>query len=220
LHQNLRRVQNVIEIQRGHHLPHHMHHRHPKRPLIEDPQWNLIASTAKARTNCSCCSTYLGNLLYDFPLTNALPSAWDMPQMLNGPCMISCKEPRLKIIPQHFEPLNVALFAHPCHCCGYTTMLQPFFTLILLHFMICHSKCDIDPAPQDVSKTTRCNNIQDAFALLSQTAQEMLRCQFEFGTSSSLPLEPELAPSGWRCPHRRLTLMRPFGNGNGNGRYG
>jgi hypothetical protein len=27
-----------------------------------------------------------------------------------------------------------------------------------------------------------------------------------------LPLEPELAPCGWRCPHRRLTLMRPFGN--------
>jgi hypothetical protein len=31
----------------------------------------------------------------------------------------------------------------------------------------------------------------------------------EFGMSSSLPLEPELAPCGWRCPHRRLTLMKP-----------
>jgi hypothetical protein len=39
----------------------------------------------------------------------------------------------------------------------------------------------------------------------------------EFGVSSSLPMEPELAPCGWRCPHRRLTLMRLFGNGNGNG---
>jgi hypothetical protein len=28
-----------------------------------------------------------------------------------------------------------------------------------------------------------------------------------FGMSSSLPLEPEWAPRGWRCPHRRLTLV-------------
>jgi hypothetical protein len=35
---------------------------------------------------------------------------------------------------------------------------------------------------------------------------------FGFGMSPSLPLEPELAPCGWRCPHRRLTLMRPFVN--------
>jgi hypothetical protein len=38
---------------------------------------------------------------------------------------------------------------------------------------------------------------------------------YESGMSSSLPLEPELAPCGWHWPHRRLTLMRPFGNGNG-----
>jgi hypothetical protein len=39
---------------------------------------------------------------------------------------------------------------------------------------------------------------------------------FEFGMSSSSPFEPVLAPCGWRCPHRRLTLIRTFGNGNGN----
>jgi hypothetical protein len=36
--------------------------------------------------------------------------------------------------------------------------------------------------------------------------------------SMNLPrvaVEPELAPSGWHCPHRRLTLMMPFGDGNG-----
>ena len=28
----------------------------------------------------------------------------------------------------------------------------------------------------------------------------------------NMPLEPELAPCGWRCPHQRPTLMRgPFG---------
>jgi hypothetical protein len=37
---------------------------------------------------------------------------------------------------------------------------------------------------------------------------------YEFGMSSSLPLEPELAPCGWHCPHRRPTMMGPFGNGN------
>jgi hypothetical protein len=36
---------------------------------------------------------------------------------------------------------------------------------------------------------------------------------FELGMSFSLPLEPELAPCGWRCSQRRLTIMRPFGNG-------
>jgi hypothetical protein len=34
----------------------------------------------------------------------------------------------------------------------------------------------------------------------------------------SLPLEHDLAPSGWRCPHQRLTLIRSFGNGNGQER--
>jgi hypothetical protein len=38
---------------------------------------------------------------------------------------------------------------------------------------------------------------------------------FDFGMSSRLPLEPELVPCGWRCPFRRLTLLRPFGIGNG-----
>jgi hypothetical protein len=33
--------------------------------------------------------------------------------------------------------------------------------------------------------------------------------------SFSLPLEPELAPSGWRLPHRRLALISPFCNGIG-----
>ena len=27
-----------------------------------------------------------------------------------------------------------------------------------------------------------------------------------------MPLEPKLAPCGWRCPHRRPALMGPFGN--------
>jgi hypothetical protein len=36
---------------------------------------------------------------------------------------------------------------------------------------------------------------------------------FEFGMSSSLQLEPELVPCGWRFPHQRLILMRPSGNG-------
>jgi hypothetical protein len=36
---------------------------------------------------------------------------------------------------------------------------------ILLHFMICHSKNAIDPAPQDVIKTTRWNNIRDAIGM-------------------------------------------------------
>jgi hypothetical protein len=30
--------------------------------------------------------------------------------------------------------------------------------------------------------------------------------QFEFGNSFSLPSEPGLAPCGWHCPHRHLTL--------------
>jgi hypothetical protein len=34
-----------------------------------------------------------------------------------------------------------------------------------------------------------------------------LRLGFEL----SLPLEPELAPSGWRWPHRRPYLMGSFG---------
>ena len=28
----------------------------------------------------------------------------------------------------------------------------------------------------------------------------------------SMPLEPKLAPCGWRCPHRRPALTGPFGN--------
>jgi hypothetical protein len=28
----------------------------------------------------------------------------------------------------------------------------------------------------------------------------------------SLPMEPELAPCGWRCPHRRPTVMGSIGN--------
>jgi hypothetical protein len=43
-------------------------------------------------------------------------------------------------------------------------MLQKYLTL-LLHFMICHSKNVIDPAPQDVIKTTRWNNIRDAIGM-------------------------------------------------------
>ena len=27
----------------------------------------------------------------------------------------------------------------------------------------------------------------------------------------SMPWEPELAPCGWRCPHRHPNLMGPFG---------
>ena len=27
-----------------------------------------------------------------------------------------------------------------------------------------------------------------------------------------MPLEPKLAPCGWRCPHRRPALTGPFGN--------
>jgi hypothetical protein len=38
--------------------------------------------------------------------------------------------------------------------------------VLLLHFMICHSKSAIDPAPQDVIKTTRWNNIRDAMVLV------------------------------------------------------
>jgi hypothetical protein len=37
---------------------------------------------------------------------------------------------------------------------------------------------------------------------------------FEFDSSFSLPLECGLASCGWRCPHRCLTSVRPFGNGN------
>jgi hypothetical protein len=37
--------------------------------------------------------------------------------------------------------------------------------VLLLHFMICHSKNAIDPAPQDVIKTTRWNNIRDAIGM-------------------------------------------------------
>jgi hypothetical protein len=44
---------------------------------------------------------------------------------------------------------NVSIW---CRSCG----------AVLLHFMICHSKNAIDPAPQDVIKTTRWNNIRDA----------------------------------------------------------
>ena len=31
-----------------------------------------------------------------------------------------------------------------------------------------------------------------------------------------MPLEPKLAPCGWRCPHRRPAFTGTFGNGNGN----
>jgi hypothetical protein len=37
-----------------------------------------------------------------------------------------------------------------------------FGSVKLLNFMICHSKSAIDPAPQDVIKTMRWNNIWDA----------------------------------------------------------
>jgi hypothetical protein len=39
----------------------------------------------------------------------------------------------------------------------------------------------------------------------------LVAASFEFGMSFSLPLEPELAPCGWHCPHWRLTFMGPLG---------
>jgi hypothetical protein len=47
---------------------------------------------------------------------------------------------------------------------------------------------------------------------------------FELGMTTSMPLEPDLAPCGWLCPHWHLTLMRPCGVSNGRylvmARYG
>jgi hypothetical protein len=35
---------------------------------------------------------------------------------------------------------------------------------------------------------------------------------FEAGFDLSLPMEPELAPCGWPCPHRPPTVMGSIGN--------
>ena len=35
---------------------------------------------------------------------------------------------------------------------------------------------------------------------------------FSLDRNLSMPLEPKLAPCGWRCPHRCPALTGPFGN--------
>jgi hypothetical protein len=65
---------------------------------------------------------------------------------------------------------------------------------------------------------TQASHIHTQVYMSSRLLQNTHTGEWAGGSHSSwhefqFAIEPGLAPCGWRCPNRRLTLTRPFGNG-------